>query len=83
MVQGAMLPHPPPPPLDRNVHKIKKGGNIMRKRCSIQQGEKHITVDQIKVLKNRLFWVFLGPPGIISLCKLMNKIKSRFKSVSA
>ena len=28
---------------------------IMRKRCSIQQGEKTTTVDQSKVLKNRLF----------------------------
>ena len=31
---------------------------IMRKRCSIQQGEKKITVDQSKVLKNRLFRSF-------------------------
>ena len=31
----------------------------MRKRCSIQQGEK-ITVDQSKVLKNLLFRFFLG-----------------------
>ena len=31
---------------------------IMRKRCSIQQGEKKITVDQSKVLKNRLYRLF-------------------------
>ena len=30
----------------------------MRKRCSIQQGEKKITVDQSKVLKNQLFHFF-------------------------
>ena len=35
----------------------------MRKRCSIQQGEKMITVDQSKVLTNRLFRIF-WPPGI-------------------
>ena len=42
---------------------------IMRKRCSIQQGGRKITVDQSKVLKNRLFR-FLGPPGIwLSNCQ--------------
>ena len=30
----------------------------MRKRCSIQQGEKKITVDRSKVLKNRLYRLF-------------------------
>ena len=34
----------------------------MRKRCSIQQGEKKITVDQSKVLKNRLFRFLGGHP---------------------
>ena len=36
---------------------------IMRTRCSIQQVER-ITVDQSKVLENRLFRFFGGPPGI-------------------
>ena len=37
----------------------------MRERCSIQQGDKMIAVDQSKVLKNRLFRVFWGGhPGI-------------------
>ena len=59
----------------------------MRKRCSIQQGEK-ITVDQSKVLKNQLstvpFFFFLGggPPGIVFLSffsflqRNLNSIKS-------
>ena len=39
---------------------------IMRKRCSIQQGEKKITVDQSKVLKIDCIdcSVLFGPPGI-------------------
>ena len=53
----------------------------MRKRCSIQQGEK-ITVDQSKVLKNRLYRLFrfLGATRYRPTCRPTYKVSNHLTS---